>query len=103
LPYEECTAPEFAEKAARSFRAVPVPGGVYLAGHCPRCTDAVEFPFVRETYRGARRRGRTAGRPDDRDDVVPMLCTCTGDHPGRPEAEDGCGAYWNLTLRATGS
>jgi hypothetical protein len=96
LTYQEVTDPAFAGAAA-AFHVLPVPGGVVFRGPCPRCGDAMEFPHVTQTYRLGRRR-RGSGRLSG---TVPMICTCRSAHPGRPDGEDGCGAYWNVTVADT--
>jgi hypothetical protein len=99
LAYEELTDPAFAVRAAEVFSVRPVVGGVRLDGPCPRCGDPMDFPHVDQTYKKIRV-GRRSGEARKSSDLglVRMVCTCTGEHPGRPEGEDGCGAYWNLTL-----
>lgn len=100
-PYEEITDPSFATKAAASFEVLPTHGGVTLQGTCPRCTDPMDFPHVNRVYRlTLRRRSAAARHSGAEQNRVPMICTCTADHPGRPEGLDGCGAYWNVTLGA---
>ncbi|GAA2746151.1 hypothetical protein GCM10010440_36740 [Kitasatospora cinereorecta] len=96
--YEEITNLRFATAAA-SFEALPTRGGVILRGTCPRCADPMEFPHVDRVYRMTLPGRSTAARRSGAEqDVVHMICTCTADHPGRPEGLDGCGAYWNVRL-----
>jgi hypothetical protein len=70
----------------------------------------MEFPHVNKTFRTIRwerRRQREQSRPGEEDgsrtshdpSVVPMICTCKGVHPGRPEGQYVCGAYWTVRLR----
>ena len=46
-------------------------------------------------YRGLGRRRRAARQGEE---VVSVACTCKIEHPGRPDDEAGCGAYWNVVL-----
>jgi hypothetical protein len=102
IPYRVHTDHDYATVAASAFRPVPVIGGVELVGSCPQCTDPMAFQFVEETYRGFRFGRRAAPAPAaDHEEVIPMICTCEADHPGRPNEGEGCGAYWNLVLRST--
>jgi hypothetical protein len=94
--YDELTNNAFADEAARTFDVRDTTGGVILVGHCPRCGDPMEFPWVDDSYRGAHSAG-VAALPAPRR-VITMLCTCTCPHEGRPEDGVGCGAYWNLNI-----
>lgn len=31
------------------------------------------------------------------------MCTCRGTHSGRPDNEEGCGAYWTVELTGAAS
>jgi hypothetical protein len=88
------------------FDPLPTRGGVILRGPCPRCRDLMEFLRVTRSVKAtfwrrerSRPRGEDGSRPRRDPSVVPMICTCNGVHPGRPEGEYGCGAYWTITLR----
>ncbi|GAA4878811.1 hypothetical protein [Actinomycetospora straminea] len=70
----------------------PMRRGVLLHGLCPRCHGPMDFPVVSQANRGTRSKGKA------RTATVPLLCTCTRDHQGRPGGEHGCGAYWNIEL-----
>lgn len=99
MPYHEVTEPGFGDKAL-SFETEQIRGGLILRGACPRCDDLMEFPHVDKVYKGRllprrRQSGASGG-------TLPMMCTCDGEHPGRPSGEDGCGAYWNITLEISG-
>ncbi|MFJ1673131.1 hypothetical protein ACIOK4_43625 [Streptomyces bottropensis] len=116
LPYEVVTEASYAEEARR-FRIAPTRGGVILYGPCPRCAHEMEFPHVSRVYKRIRlprmRRSGSVGQPASAQSAtgepatpeqpaqpkpVGMVCTCTEDHQGRRPEEDGCGAYWNVTL-----
>lgn len=73
--------------------------GILLVGTCPRCGDQMQFPFVTEVFKApAGPAPVPAASPD-----TPMLCTCRGTHPARPEGEEGCGAFWNIRLTRPGT
>lgn len=92
LTFEEVTDGGYAEQTA-TFDVVPTSDGVVFKGSCPRCGDMMEFAHVERVYRGLVRRRRAANR-----EVVAVACTCTGEHPGRPAEDHGCGAYWNVVI-----
>ncbi|GAA3752569.1 hypothetical protein [Micromonospora maritima] len=92
LPYAEVTDPGYAERAASTFAARPHGPAVLLHGPCPRCGHATTSALVDELYR---REPATAG-PDHGYRTV--LCECAAEHPERPAAMVGCGAYWTLVL-----
>lgn len=93
IKFEEVTSDEFARKAT-SFEVKVRRDGALLSGICPRCGDPMEFVHVQRVYRGSPRRNRESNGAT----VIPVMCTCEGDHAGRPKDEQGCGAYWNLLL-----
>lgn len=108
LPYAEITHEDYGVQA-RSFTVVPTRGGVVLCGLCPRCADTMEFLYVNRVYRRFRLLRAEGGasssaqppqqrRAASEEGFIPMACTCTEDHPGRPSGEDGCGAHWNIVL-----
>ncbi len=93
VTYEVLTKDEYSDAAAASFEVRSSTGGVVLLGGCPRCADPMEFPWVDDSYRGS----QTIATPTDASTrIIPMVCTCTGTHEGRPEDGVGCGAYWAL-------
>jgi hypothetical protein len=96
LQYIEMTDPEYAVWAAR-FEAQRMHGGTILRGPCPRCADWMEFHVVDMVYKSTRPPSVPAHQTWD-DPVVPMICTCTITHPGAPQGQPGCGAYWNLRV-----
>ena len=99
--YEEVTDPAFAA-FADSCHVVQTRDGAYLVGVCPRCRHEMTYPYPRRVI--SRRIGllrRPTSPADDR--VLRMLCTCKQNHPGRPEAGRGCGAYWKVTLQESAS
>jgi hypothetical protein len=104
LPYEEITNETFATLAAANFSVEElVPGTLVLRGPCPRCSTLIDIPVVSSVFRAARVAGelprqRISATSDDH--VEPMICTCEEAHPHRPDDRVGCGAYWNLIIRA---
>jgi hypothetical protein len=93
-PYVVITNNGFADAAAGSFEIRKTIGGFILVGPCPRCGDPMEFPWVDDSYR----RTKTVITLPETRRVIPMLCTCTGSHDGRPADGIGCGAYWALEV-----
>lgn len=102
LPYQELTDPSYAEIAARRFTVVHVSADtIVLRGSCPRCDAGLEVPLPGTIFRRQRSIlgiGRRPTTPATGDAVEPMICTCIGEHPHRPEGLEGCGAYWTLQL-----
>ncbi|HEY0692786.1 MAG TPA: hypothetical protein VGD71_27565 [Kribbella sp.] len=99
VPYREVSEPDYAEKAAATFVIEDFDIGMsLLSGLCPRCGVAIEIPLIDGVFRGDR-----AGRVDTAERAggtrdVPIICTCTEVHPGRPDGQVGCGAYWIFDL-----
>jgi hypothetical protein len=62
----------------------------------------MEFAHVTEVFRSIRLpRFRVSGRHEPSAagwEKVSMMCTCESEHAGRPQDEEGCGAYWNIKL-----
>lgn len=95
VPYRELSEPGYAEQAAATFVIEEFGGGMsLLGGQCPRCGVAIEVPLIDGVFR----RHLATGAGDVRS--VPIICTCTEAHPGRPEGRVGCGAYWIFDLPA---
>lgn len=93
LPYLEVTDEAYATAAAQTFSVVEVePGTLALRGPCPRCNAVIEIPHVDNVVRSALPSG---GAPEGGE---PMICTCDGLHPNRPDGLYGCGAYWTLII-----
>jgi hypothetical protein len=61
---------------------------VRLSGSCPRCRHPTTTNFTRVIPSQA---GLRAGAQP-----VTLYCQCGVAHPGHPDNEDGCGAYWNV-------
>ncbi|MEU9138958.1 hypothetical protein AB0D33_23880 [Streptomyces sp. NPDC048404] len=75
-----------------------VPGGITLYGTCPRCGAAIESFLPSEVVKNI------TAAPASASSEWTVMCTCACDHPGRPEGTDeGCGAYWPLTMDRTSS
>jgi hypothetical protein len=102
LPYAEKTDPEYAKRAAKEMTiSTPTPGVDLLSGPCPQCRGEMRVLLPADVVKGARGidwfRPRPAPAATEAE-PVPIICECGLDHPGRPEGEDGCGAYWSLIL-----
>lgn len=94
-PYAEITDPSYTG-FADSCEIVERKGGFSIIGTCPRCGHRMTYPYPKRVVgRGIRRRG--ASKSEERE--LPMLCTCIQEHPGRPDQEHGCGAYWKVALQ----
>ncbi|NDK90048.1 hypothetical protein GYA93_10710 [Gordonia desulfuricans] len=78
--------------AARNFTGIANPSadGVTATGSCPRCGHPMQTSLTDTVYRNVAPGGGTA------DTGVAMVCGCRTDHPGHPEGESGCGAWWSL-------
>jgi hypothetical protein len=107
VPYLEITDDSYAQKAAPTFRIEETrPGARVLRGQCPRCDAIIDIPVMPTVFGGSRWSITGLFHPADRkaadaDYVEPVLCTCDAhSHAGRPEGRKGCGAYWNLLIRA---
>ena len=109
LPYREMTDTTYSERVADSFAVEePEPGTLILRGPCPRCGAIIDIPVVDGIFRLAMRsttgisraawgwKRKPAEGPSSH--VEPMICTCEDPHPGRPDDDIGCGAYWTLTV-----
>jgi hypothetical protein len=101
VSYREVSEPDYAEEAAATFVIEDFDIGMsLLSGLCPRCGAPIEVPLIDGVFRGdravlvdtAERAGGTR--------AVPIICTCTEAHPGRPDGRVGCGAYWIFDLPA---
>ncbi|MGC9439376.1 hypothetical protein [Streptomyces sp. WG5] len=89
VAYRETTRADYAATYTDALDVVPVnQETLVLSGRCPRCGCACTYLHVRRAFRG----------PSRRADGIPVICTCETAHPGRPEGETGCGAYWNVRL-----
>jgi hypothetical protein len=98
VPYREVSEPGYADQAATTFVIEEFGVGMsLLGGQCPRCRVAIEVPLIDGVFRGDRAAG-TAQTASVR--AVPIICTCTEEHPGRPDDRVGCGAYWIFDLPA---
>ncbi|WP_460660169.1 hypothetical protein [Kribbella swartbergensis] len=97
VPYREVSEPGYAEKAAETFVIEEFDVGVsLLGGLCPRCQAPIEVPLIDGVFRAAPAQERTERSTHS----VPIICTCTEAHPGRPDDRVGCGAYWIFDLPA---
>ncbi|MFI7060573.1 hypothetical protein ACIBL3_06290 [Kribbella sp. NPDC050124] len=98
VPYREVSEPGYAEKAAETFVIENFDVGMsLLGGVCPRCQAAIEVPLVDGIFRSAPTTERAERNGHH---AVPVICTCTEAHPGRPDGRVGCGAYWIFNLPA---
>lgn len=89
LPFEERTDDEYSQRFVDACSVAEIRRGYLLTGPCPRCTDSMEFELPTGIFLGTGLRAT--------DDSLPVMCTCKGDHPGRPNGDEGCGAYWTVT------
>jgi hypothetical protein len=97
------TDDDYAERAAKTFAVIgTAPGTLVMQGPCPRCGTLIDIPVVRGIYRGFTIPKAWPGSRRDTADTAgqdePMMCTCEDHHPGRPEGQQGCGAYWILNI-----
>ncbi|WP_143631415.1 hypothetical protein [Streptomyces thermovulgaris] len=91
VPYHETTEERYAGEYTTGLRILSVDDeSVVLSGRCPRCGCACTYLYTHRSFRRPRR-----GLREQR---IPVICTCSTDHPGRPDGEEGCGAYWNVLL-----
>ena len=96
-PYEEITDPSYTGFADGS-EIVERKGGFSIIGTCPRCGHQMTYPYPKRVVgRGNWR--RSSSKSDER--ALAVLCTCTQEHPGRPDHEHGCGAYWKVALHGS--
>ncbi|SFR00013.1 hypothetical protein SAMN04488564_101991 [Lentzea waywayandensis] len=96
LPFAEVTAETYAEAFSATCEPTETRRGVLLTGTCPRCGDRMDYLVPTGVFLGAS--GTSARvRP------TPVMCTCNGSHEGRPDADEGCGAYWTVELTAVAS
>ncbi|MFI6678472.1 hypothetical protein [Kribbella sp. NPDC050470] len=97
VPYREVSEPGYAEQAAETFVIETFGVGMsLLGGVCPRCQAAIEVPLVDGVFRALSATERAEGGHH----AVPVICTCSETHPGRPDDRVGCGAYWIFNLPA---
>lgn len=96
LPYREVSDPTYAAAFLDGpFTWDVTDGMLVLRGWCPRCAVAIEAAFPDELVRS----GGTSPEPGTHQDKLTLVCTCRCDHPQRPpEVQEGCGAYWALSL-----
>jgi hypothetical protein len=97
IAYEETTTEDYARKAASEFTVAKIQDGIILRGPCPRCNHRMEYAIVQRIYRGGLSRSARMYETGAAD-VETVLCTCSFNHPGRPEDNFGCGAYWNVRV-----
>lgn len=98
VPFEEVTSDDYAQVFARGCTAVPTSRGHLLQGRCPRCGDPMDFLVVTEVWQNITTATASAEDTSSPSDELPLLCTCSQLHPGRPTDEEGCGAYWNVVV-----
>ncbi|MXM62171.1 hypothetical protein GR925_01565 [Streptomyces sp. HUCO-GS316] len=96
VSYEESSSQEYSQRAADRFELVRHARRYLVAsGPCPRCNAHLDIPVVTEAVRRLGNGALASGATE-----VPMYCVCEGEHQGRPDGEEGCGAYWLLVLPA---
>ncbi|MEU4591396.1 hypothetical protein [Micromonospora aurantiaca (nom. illeg.)] len=94
-PFEEITDDGYAQAFVDTCTVAKTRRGLGLEGTCPRCKHPMRFEVVTEI--------KLNGTPNGPGEVRPMLCTCKSAHLGRPDDDEGCGAYWNIRLPAAAS
>jgi hypothetical protein len=70
--------------------------GLYLTytGACPRCRHQTMLRIAGVNAALSGRSTREDARP------FAMFCRCGYPHPGHPDDDMGCGAYWSEQMRA---
>lgn len=95
LPWMVDSRAEYGERAALTipYQAVPpnVPEDLVFDGPCPRCSHEFTYKWPLVVVRGATAL-QSSGTP------VVVRCQCGSDHPGRPEKQSGCGAFWKVRV-----
>ena len=95
-PFEEITHPAYAATHLAGLRIEGTRHEAVLSGTCPRCEHAFQYVHPLTGFRGPwphRSRGTYS---------VQVACVCEEEHPGRPDDDEGCGAYWLLLLQRDG-
>jgi hypothetical protein len=93
LPFQVITEDDYAQTFVDACTPTQIRRGVLLTGPCPRCQDPMEYELSTGIFLG--------GAPGGPGDVLPVMCTCSATHPGRPGGDEGCGAYWTVTKAGT--
>ena len=96
LPFAEVHEDSYAEAFSATCESTETRRGVLLTGTGPRCGDRMDYLVPTGVFLG------TGGAPA-RERSIPVMCTCRGRHPGRPDADEGCGAYWMVELTRAAS
>ena len=95
-PFEEITDPGYAAAHHAGLRVEGTRHEAVLSGVCPRCEHPFQYVHPLTGF-------RVPWPSPSRDTFsVQVACVCTGEHPGRPDDDEGCGAYWILELRRDG-
>jgi hypothetical protein len=114
IPYDEESRPEWNEAVARSatVRVEPDetdPSLILITVDCPRCCHRTAHAEPIVSYRAIddvngfdlgiasvlRDALRRAGA-EERSRDVSVPCGCRAAHPGAPDGQSGCGAFWSL-------
>jgi hypothetical protein len=90
-PFQVVTEDTYAAAFAATCTPHQTRRGVLLTGTCPRCGDQMDFPVSDGVFLRPVRAAPAAK-------TEPVMCTCSGAHPGTPPDDEGCGAYWNIEL-----
>lgn len=91
LPFKKLTADTYAATFASTCTPRQTRRGLLLTGTCPRCGDRMDFPVPTGIFLRP-----ASAVPVDRSE--PVMCTCAIAHPGTPQDDEGCGAYWNVEI-----
>jgi hypothetical protein len=100
-PFVMITAEHYGSTFAAGCEVSSTARGFRLSGQCPRCEDEMSYDRVMRYFK-ASRRGAVVATPSraESDGLVRVLCTCKEDHPGCPDDDQGCGAYWTVEVSA---
>lgn len=95
LPWKVESLPEYGDVAAKTipYEAVPPndPEDLIFRGPCPRCPHEFTYKWPLVVVRGV-----TAASASETPVIV--RCQCGATHPGRPEKQSGCGAFWKVRV-----
>ncbi|RZU53289.1 hypothetical protein EV385_5199 [Krasilnikovia cinnamomea] len=95
LPFAKVPADTYAAAFSATCEPTETRRGVLLTGTCPRCGDRMDYLVPTGVFLVFP--GGSGPRP------TPVMCTCRAEHPGRPDDDEGCGAYWTVELTGLAS
>lgn len=95
--WREHSDDSYDDRAAESFNfkyePAQEPERIVFHGPCPNCAHGFSFIWPLAVVRTAVATSTTATKLP-----VTLYCRCEHAHPGRPDDEVGCGAYWKLKV-----